>query len=412
MNGGPESAAAVYSAALREVLRPYRAGGGTQAALASSCYVSRAAMSRYLSGERLAERSFVTRLREALADHGHPLTDAEYERLIELCGDAHRASGSPSVQLAQLREELAELKQAQDLGGERLAEVEERASGLFRELFQAREQAQAAEGREGELTDLVARQRDQLRHAQEYTRQLEAELTEQTEQAALLLREVSVLRVQNAKLLDGAAPPVSFVDNSVDATLARRAARLRERTTAEAVAGPGDGALTPAKPFRPSAELLHKKRRPPGMPKPDEPTAPPAQETAAPGVPEPDEPAAPPAQDTAAWVVGRYVVRVAVPLAWIFIMMGVLGVAAAAGLANPGPHLFALIWAVPLCFLGMFLVVIIDYTPAPRATDRTLSVFVVGCFPAMVSGTVVPFFWDPAFLFWPSHRIAQALGLL
>ncbi|MDV9196987.1 hypothetical protein [Streptomyces sp. Wh19] len=193
MNGGPESAAAVYAAALREVLRPYRAGGGTQAALASSCYVSRAAMSRYLSGERLAERSFVTRLREALADHGHPLTDAEYERLIELCGDAHRASGSPSVQLAQLREELAELKQAQDLGGERLAEVEEQAAGLFRELFQAREQAQAAEGRESELTDLVARQRDQLHHAQEYTRQLEAELTEQTEQAALLLQEVGAL---------------------------------------------------------------------------------------------------------------------------------------------------------------------------------------------------------------------------
>ncbi|WP_371098486.1 hypothetical protein [Streptomyces sanglieri] len=393
MNGGPESAAAVYAAALREVLQPYRAGGGTQAALASSCYVSRAAMSRYLSGERLAERSFVARLREALADHGHPLTDAEYERLIELCGDAHRASGSPSVQLAQLREELAELKQAQDLGGERLAEVEERAAGLFRELFQAREQAQAAEGRESELTDLVARQRDQLHHAQEYTRQLEAELTEQTEQAALLLQEVSVLRAQHAKLLDGTAPPVSFVDNSVDATLARRAVRLRERATTEALAGPGDGALTPAKPFRPSAELLHKKRHPPGVPKPDEPTA-------------------PPAQDTAAWVIGRYVVLVAVPLAWIFIMMGVLGVAAAAGVANPGPHLFALIWAVPLCFLGMFLVVIIDYIPTPRATDRTISVLVVGCIPAMVSGAVVPFFWDPAFLFWPSHRIAQALGLL
>ncbi|MCX5434098.1 hypothetical protein [Streptomyces sp. NBC_00062] len=375
------------------MLQPYRAGGGTQAALASSCYVSRAAMSRYLSGERLAERSFVARLREALADHGHPLTDAEYERLIELCGDAHRASGSPSVQLAQLREELAELKQAQVLGGERLAEVEEQAASLFRELFQAREQAQAAEGRESELTDLVARQRDQLHHAQEYTRQLEAELTEQTEQAALLLQEVSVLRAQNAKLLDGTAPPVSFVDNSVDATLARRAARLRERATTEALAGPGDGALTPAKPFRPSAELLHKKRHPPGVPKPDEPTA-------------------PPAQDTAAWVIGRYVVLVAVPLAWIFIMMGVLGVAAAAGVANPGPHLFALIWAVPLCFLGMFLVVIIDYIPTPRATDRTISVLVVGCIPAMVSGAVVPFFWDPAFLFWPSHRIAQALGLL
>ncbi|MFJ3128015.1 hypothetical protein ACIPJO_34585 [Streptomyces sp. NPDC086993] len=393
MNGGPESAAAVYAAALREVLQPYRAGGGTQAALASSCYVSRAAMSRYLSGERLAERSFVTRLREALADHGHPLTDAEYERLIELCGDAHRASSSPSVQLAQLREELAELKQAQDLGGERLAEVEEQAAGLFRELFQAREQAQAAEGRESELTDLVARQRDQLHHAQEYTRQLEAELTEQTEQAALLLQEVSVLRAQNAKLLDGTAPPVSFMDNSVDATLARRAARLRERATTESLAGPGDGALTPAKPFRPSAEFLYKKRHPPGVPKPDEPTA-------------------PPAQDTAAWVIGRYVVLVAVPLAWIFIMMGVLGVAAAAGVANPGPHLFALIWAVPLCFLGMFLVVIIDFIPTPRATDRTISVYVVGCIPAMVSGAVVPFFWDPAFLFWPSHRIAQALGLL
>ncbi|MFD4861626.1 hypothetical protein [Streptomyces atratus] len=260
----------------------------------------------------------------------------------------------------------------------------------FGEAFQG---GDGAEGRESELTDLVARQRDQLHHAQEYTRQLEAELTEQTEQAALLLQEVSVLRAQNAKLLDGSAPPVSFMDNSVDATLARRAARLRERATTEALAGPGDGALTPAKPFRPSAELLHKKRHPPGVPKPDEPTA-------------------PPAQDTAAWVIGRYVVLVAVPLAWIFIMMGVLGVAAAAGVANPGPHLFALIWAVPLCFLGMFLVGIIDYIPTPRATDRTISVLVVGCIPAMVSGAVVPFFWDPAFLFWPSHRIAQALGLL
>ncbi|MER5619273.1 hypothetical protein, partial [Streptomyces sp. NPDC002215] len=43
----------------------------------------------------------------------------------------------------------------------------------------------------------------------------------------------------------------------------RRAARLRERATTEALAGPGDGALAPAKPFRPSAELLHKKRHPP-----------------------------------------------------------------------------------------------------------------------------------------------------
>lgn len=124
-----------------------------------------AAMSRHLSGERLAERSFVARIREVLADQGHPLTAAEYERLIELCGDAHRASGSPSVQLAQLREEPTELKQAQDLSGRRPAALEEEAAGLFQELFQARERAQAAESGESALAELAARRATSPRRA-------------------------------------------------------------------------------------------------------------------------------------------------------------------------------------------------------------------------------------------------------
>ncbi|MFJ8770353.1 hypothetical protein [Streptomyces clavifer] len=419
----------MYTAALREALAPYRAAGGTQAALAANCFVSRAAMSRYLSGERLAGRSFVTRLREVLAEEGFPLSDSVYERLLELCGDAHRASGSPSVQLTQLREDLAAIRQAQNTDGRRLADIEEQAAGLYRELNQARERAQAADGREGALTELVARQRDQLGHAQDYIRQLENELTEQTEQAALLLREVSVLRAQNTQLVEGTAPAVSLMDTSVNATLARRAARLRETSEKRTGTGKNPSGIVAANIYRPPAELLQRRNYSPGRPWPVDPSAqgipnntepasheipgaaaPDPQGTPTPGAPETQEtparvlPKAPPAR-----IAGRYLVGVVVPCAWIFVMMGVIGVTAAAGI---GPHLWNLVWAAPLCYLACFLVGVIDYLPRPDPTTRELGTMLCGMMISMVSGIFLPFFWDPAFLFGPSRWLAHIAGIL
>ncbi|MFC8230695.1 hypothetical protein [Streptomyces sp. NPDC057287] len=173
------------------------------------------------------------------------------------------------MQLAQLREELTELKQAQDLSGRRLAAVEEEAAGLFQELFQARERAQASESRESELAELAARQRDQLRQTQKYTRQPEAELTEQTEQAAMLLREVSVLRAQNTKLLDSTTPAVSFMDTSVDAILAQGAARLKETAVTGAPAAPTRSLVPslPPEPPRPLPRPPARRTAPPNNPR-------------------------------------------------------------------------------------------------------------------------------------------------
>ncbi|MFB7260812.1 helix-turn-helix domain-containing protein [Streptomyces nojiriensis] len=216
-----QSAAHLYAAALREALTAFTTSGGTQRDLARALNVAPATLSRYLSGERVAPRDFLRRLRGHLDRQGMPWTPEEYENLDALCGQAHASSGSPAVQLAQLREELARLRseqeQAQQVAEERLTGLEEQAGRLAEQLEEALERARAAEAR-------VAEQDETLRHGQAYIHQVEAELALQREQARLLQQEVGVLREQNRRLVEE-RPRVagaSTQDTSFEATLAAR----------------------------------------------------------------------------------------------------------------------------------------------------------------------------------------------
>ncbi|MFJ6373741.1 hypothetical protein ACIQK5_36875 [Streptomyces virginiae] len=247
--------AAAYAAALRETVDRYLATGGTQKKMATALHVSPGTLSRYLSGQRVAARATLHDMRAFLQEQEPPLEDIDWAKLETLCERAHAASGSPAVQLAQLKEELARVReeiaavreeQEQDhhVADERLAELEEQALDLADQLRQAlarahtaeeerdrlqdrvteqdeslrhargteaeltRQQEQAlarahaAEGERDRLQDRVGEQDESLRHARDYVHRMEAELTRQQDQASGLLRELAVLRVQNRRLLE------------------------------------------------------------------------------------------------------------------------------------------------------------------------------------------------------------------
>ncbi|MFD9630047.1 coiled-coil domain-containing protein [Streptomyces violascens] len=202
-----------YAAALREALAAFLAHGGTQREVAQAGHIAAATLSRYLSGERVAPRTFLTFLQGFLAERGHPLPGDTYTRIDALCTEAHTSSGSPAVQLAELKEELKriqdEQQQARRVSDERLATLEDRADHLAGELEIALERARAAEIDRQDLLDHIRRQDDRLRHAQAYSRQTEKELAEQREQASELLREVEVLRTQNTRLIEQEQAPVT-----------------------------------------------------------------------------------------------------------------------------------------------------------------------------------------------------------
>lgn len=103
MEARGQSAASLYAAALREGLAVFITAGGTQRDIARALNVAPATLSRYLKGERVAPREFLASLRDYLDQQGKPWTPEEYENLDALCGHAHAASGSPAVELAQLR---------------------------------------------------------------------------------------------------------------------------------------------------------------------------------------------------------------------------------------------------------------------------------------------------------------------
>ncbi|MGW7348006.1 hypothetical protein [Streptomyces sp. NPDC054854] len=234
MDEPEERAAAVYAAALRKALAGFTASGGTQKEIAKALNAAPATLSRYLSGERVAPRDFLRALRGYLEERGMPWPHEIYEELDALCGHAHTASGSPAVQLAQLREELARLRheqqQAQQVGEARLADLEHQAGQLAQQLQEALDRAQTAEGSRKILLARVERQDDSLRHAQDYIHQVEAELTQQREQARQLQLEVGVLREQNRRLVEErqSVPGASTQDTSFEATLAARRIRIAE----------------------------------------------------------------------------------------------------------------------------------------------------------------------------------------
>ncbi|MFJ1782643.1 helix-turn-helix domain-containing protein [Streptomyces anulatus] len=236
MGGSQEvPAAAAYAAALREVVDGFRAVGGTQKKLADALHVSQATLSRYLSGKRTAPYGFLRDLRVFLDGQGL-LWDQDMEELLDtLCGQAHAASGSPAVQLVQIREELARLRegreeqqQAKQFADMRLAVLEAQVRELTGQLAQALHHARTTEGARALLHEQVHAQDESLRHAQDYIHQIEAELSEQREQARLLQLEVGVLRKQNQQFVEEQAHTISGVSTQstgVDAALAARAAR-------------------------------------------------------------------------------------------------------------------------------------------------------------------------------------------
>ncbi|MFJ9096817.1 helix-turn-helix domain-containing protein [Streptomyces globisporus] len=270
MGGSQEvpAAAAAYAAALREVVDGFRAVGGTQKRLADALHVSQATLSRYLSGERIAPYDFLRDLRVFLDGKGL-LWDQDMEELLDtLCGQAHAASGSPAVQLVQIREELARLREGREeqqqekqFADVRLAVLEAQVRELSGQLAQALHHARTTEGARALLQEQVYAQDESLRHAQDYIHQVEAELSEQREQARLLQLEVGVLRKQNQRFVEEQAHTISGVSTQAtgfDAALAARAAgqateAARQTATPQesTSARPRPDGMSPG-PYRPS----------------------------------------------------------------------------------------------------------------------------------------------------------------
>ncbi|MEU9529669.1 MULTISPECIES: hypothetical protein [Streptomyces] len=197
---GPEAAA--YAAALRAAVNGFTGQGGTQKEIAAAVHVAQATLSRYLGGERTAPVSFVVALEGFLARQGRPLEAGVRAELHELCALAHQASSSPAVQLAHLKEELAQVREEKKVGKAEFAALQEHADQLVASLRHALGKARHAEQERLALEERVAGQDRNLQYAQTYTRQLQAELTALQEQVVLIRQEVEVLRGQNKHLLE------------------------------------------------------------------------------------------------------------------------------------------------------------------------------------------------------------------
>ncbi|MDF6016907.1 helix-turn-helix domain-containing protein [Streptomyces sp. JH34] len=259
MGGSEEGAAAgaAYAAALRDVVDGFLATGGTQKDIAAALYISQAALSRYLSGDRVASYDFLRKLRAFLEERGL-LWDQETGDLLDaLCSQAHATSGSPAVQLVQIREELDRLRDEQQhakrVADTRLADLETQARDLAAKLAQALDHARTTEGARALLQEQVREQDESLRHAQDYIHQIEADLSEQRKQARLLQQEVGVLRKQNQRLVEEQPHTVSGVstqDTGMEAILAQR----RTRTAQASTSGPHRPPVAPARKSRSSGD--------------------------------------------------------------------------------------------------------------------------------------------------------------
>ncbi|MEV5195142.1 helix-turn-helix domain-containing protein [Streptomyces clavifer] len=387
MGGSQEvpAAAAAYAAALREVVDGFRAVGGTQKQLADALHISPAALSRYLSGDRTAPYDFLRDLRAFLDGRGL-LWDQDTEDLLDaLCGQAHATSGSPAVQLIQIREELTRLRgeqqQAKQFADMRLAVLEAQAQELTAQLVQALDHARTTEGARALLQEQVREQDESLRHAQDYIHQIEAELSEQREQARLLQQEVGVLRKQNQQLVEEQTrtiPGASTQATSFEATLAARAARQATEAARQAA--------TPREPI-PTGPKAPSMRPNPHRPRP--PVSEPLR-TIRPG------------RDTLAFLV------LAAPV-WT------AGAAFAAGIrADPGPSVWKLIIAAlaallvtAICWFG-YMFVLEKYDPEFESGPVLVGMFTVPVL--LIAGISVPLLRhtdDPV-----SYWLADIAGLL
>ncbi|WP_369192424.1 helix-turn-helix domain-containing protein [Streptomyces sp. R08] len=109
MGGNPANeAASRYAAALRAFVQPLLQAGYTQRRLSTETSFSAAAVSRYLSGERVAPKTFIGKL-VAFAAHVEVDLPTDLEKLRELRERAEK-EGSPAAQLRHLQEENEWLK--------------------------------------------------------------------------------------------------------------------------------------------------------------------------------------------------------------------------------------------------------------------------------------------------------------
>ncbi|MFE2147956.1 helix-turn-helix domain-containing protein [Streptomyces sp. NPDC059456] len=357
----------------------FTATGGTQKAMADALHISPAALSRYLSGDRIAPRETLRAMQSFLAARGLPLTRQVWEELDALCGQAHLASGSPAVQLAHLKEELTRLRgeheHAQQVAEARLTGLGERASRLAERLEEALDRARTAEGARQILQAQVTGQDKGLLQAQGYIQQMEAELTRQREQARRLQQEVGVLREQNRRLVEAQqVPGASTQDTAFEATLAAPRARIAE-------AGEGEQTGTPAE--RQGARGRQVAPRTPPGPVRHAPT---------------DQPLSILVYDTVKVVV-------------LFAVIYELALAYGAGLyATPGPSIWKLVLAA-VVGLGVSLVC---WTVSLATADEypaNWPMAVVTCAGplCLVSGLVTPFLLGTDVL---GHWLAGTVGLL
>ncbi|MFF3087682.1 hypothetical protein ACFVRB_21915 [Streptomyces nojiriensis] len=205
--GAPEGTVAyAYATALRKALDDYLTGGGTQTKLAKALSTSKASVTRYLNGDRIAPRRQLHAIKAFLEAQGLPCPVEVWAELDELCGRAHLANGAAAVQRDHLKEELAracaEHQRAQWTAEKRLHGLRQRADRLSEDLRQALARAQLAERTSRILQERVTVQDRSLRKAGDFVRGIEDELAQQKKQAGLLGTENGVLREQNRRLLE------------------------------------------------------------------------------------------------------------------------------------------------------------------------------------------------------------------
>ncbi|GGS34457.1 hypothetical protein Snoj_01020 [Streptomyces nojiriensis] len=211
--GAPEGTVAyAYATALRKALDGYLTGGGTQTKLARALSTSKASVTRYLNGDRIAPRRQLPAIKAFLEGQGFPCPVEVWAELDELCGRAHLASGAAAVQRDHLKEELAracgEHQRAQWIAEKQLHGLQQRADRLAEDLRQALARAQRAERTRRILQERVTVQDQSLRKAGDFVRGIEDELAQQKKQSGLLGTENGVLREQNRRLLEE-KPPVA-----------------------------------------------------------------------------------------------------------------------------------------------------------------------------------------------------------
>lgn len=239
-----------YAGALKAA---FQRSGMTQESLSRGTLFSKAAVSRYFSGQRLAGQDFVDALVGFLDQHGHPLGVEEVEILKELRRNA-QASGSVSARLERtedmlerLRERLAETQEESKATVEavvaetaaQLSELEVQLQDISQEVTKERERAEAAEAERDVLRAKDAEKTRRLEEASQFIQSLNSENANNLEEIRRLRREIVVLRGQVDNLsAEEAVPELSTQVPSVLASAPGTPSRSGRG--AGSVAAPGE----------------------------------------------------------------------------------------------------------------------------------------------------------------------------